>query len=78
MYISSLINRILPNLLAEKYQEYIYEWIHLYKIKGKWKQCSKCGQIKLASKYNFSLNKKGKYGFHSICKKCRQKRGENK
>ena len=73
MYISSLINKIIPNFLSEKYNEYITEWLYTYKKYGKWKKCSKCKKIKLANKYNFSVNKKGKYGFHSICKECRQK-----
>lgn len=72
MYISSLINKIIPAALAQLYTEKMINWIYLYKLRGKWKKCSKCGQIKLAHRCNFSLNKRGKYGFHSICKLCRR------
>ena len=39
--------------------------------KGKWKKCSRCGQIKLAHNKYFSKNKTSKDGFYSICKNCR-------
>ena len=39
--------------------------------KGKYKTCSRCGQIKLAHNKYFSKNKTSKDGFYSICKACR-------
>lgn len=77
-YISSLINKILPKMICEKYQEETLNWLYTHKMTGKWKICSKCGQIKLANRFNFSLNKRGKYGLHSVCKQCRSKEVKNK
>ena len=37
-----------------------------YKEKGKYKKCSRCGQIKLAHNKYFSKNKTSKDGFYSI------------
>ena len=39
--------------------------------KGKYKTCTRCGQIKLAHNKYFSKNKTSKDGFYSICKCCR-------
>ena len=41
---------------------------------GKWKRCSRCGEIKLAHKLFFSTNKGSKDGWYSICKECRNKK----
>jgi hypothetical protein len=41
---------------------------------GKWKKCSRCGQIKLANNRFFSKNSTSKDGFYSICKCCRNKK----
>lgn len=71
-YISHLLNSKIPNFLSEEYKKFLYEWIHFYQIKSKWKKCTKCGQVKLANHYNFSPNKRGKYGLHSICRECRK------
>lgn len=71
IYIGTLLNHMIPRLLVESYNKYITEWVHTYKMYGQWKKCTKCGQILLANGYNFSLNKRGKFGYHSICKKCR-------
>ena len=70
-YISSLWRNKIPKLLAEKEQEDYLVWYYTIKEKGKWKRCSRCGQIKLAHNRFFSKNKTSKDGFYSICKKCR-------
>jgi len=46
-------------------------WYYLQKEKGKWKKCSRCGQVKLAHNKFFSKNNSSKDGFYSICKSCR-------
>ena len=53
--------------LAPKYN-------HLDVEKGKYKKCSRCGQIKLAHNKYFSKNKTSKDGFYSICKCCRSQK----
>ena len=73
-YISSLWRKKIPKLLAEQAQEDYLNWYYTMKEKGKWKRCSRCGQIKLAHNRFFSKNKTSKDGFYSICKECRNKK----
>lgn len=73
-YISSLWRKKIPKLLAEQAQEDYLNWHYTMKEKGKWKRCSRCGQIKLAHNRFFSKNKTSKDGFYSICKECRNKK----
>ena len=50
-------------------------WTAIEYVKpGKWKKCSRCGQIKLAHNNFFSKNKTSKDHFYSICKCCRNKK----
>ena len=73
-YISSLWRNKIPKLLAEQAQDDYLIWYYTIKEKGKWKRCSRCGQIKLAHNRFFSKNKTSKDGFYSICKCCRNKK----
>lgn len=73
-YLSSLWRNKIPKLLAERAQEEYLVWYYTTKEKGKWKKCSRCGQIKLAHNRFFSKNKTSKDGFYSICKCCRNKK----
>lgn len=73
-YISSLWRNKIPKLIASKAED---EWLENYYLnheKGKYKRCSRCGQIKLAHNKYFSKNKTSKDGFYSICKECRNKK----
>ena len=73
-YISSLWRNKIPKLLAEQAQEDYLVWYYTIKEKGKWKRCSRCGQIKLAHNRFFSKNKTSRDGYYSICKECRNKK----
>ena len=73
-YISSLWRNKIPKLLAEQAQEEYILWYFTIKEKGKWKKCSRCGEIKLAHNRFFSKNKTSRDGFYSICKACRNKK----
>lgn len=73
-YISSLWRNKIPKLLAEQAQEDYLVWYYTVKERGKWKKCSRCGEIKLAHNRFFSKNKTSKDGFYSICKCCRNKK----
>lgn len=78
-YISSLWRNKIPKLLAEQEQEDYLIWHYTMVERGKWKKCSKCGEVKLAHNKFFSKNKTSKDGFYSICKACRNKKtAENK
>ena len=73
-YISSLWRNKIPKLIAEQAQTDWFIWHYTQEEKGKWKRCSRCGQIKLAHNRFFSKNKTSKDGFYSICKECRNKK----
>lgn len=75
-YISSLWRNKIPKLLAEQAQEDYIIWYYTIKEKGKWKRCSRCGQIKLAHNRFFSKNKTSRDGYYSICKECRNKKNK--
>ena len=77
-YISSLWRNKIPKLLAEQAQEDYLIWYYTTQEKGKWKRCSRCGQIKLAHNRFFSKNKTSRDGFYSICKECRNKKSSPK
>lgn len=73
-YISSLWRNKIPKLLAEKQQEKYLIWYYTNVEYGKWKRCSRCGEVKLADNRFFSKNKTSRDGFYSICKECRNKK----
>ena len=77
-YISSLWRKKIPKLIASQAEdEYLY-WYYLNIEKGKYKKCSRCGQVKLAHNKYFSKNKTSKDGYYSICKKCRNSKNKIK
>ena len=77
-YISSLWRKKIPKLIASQAEdEYLY-WYYLNIKKGKYKKCSRCGQIKLAHNKYFSKNKTSRDGYYSICKKCRNSKNKTK
>ena len=70
-YISSLWRNKIPKLIASAAEDDYLDWYYLDVERGKYKRCSRCGQIKLAHNKYFSKNKTSKDGFYSICKCCR-------
>lgn len=75
-YISSLWRKKIPSLIASAYEDQLLDWYFLNEKKGKYKKCSRCGQIKLAHNKYFSKNKTSKDGFYSICKCCRNSKAK--
>ena len=70
-YISSLWRNKIPKLIASVAEDQYLDDHYLNVEKGKYKKCSRCGQIKLAHNKYFSKNKTSKDGFYSICQSCR-------
>jgi hypothetical protein len=77
-YISSLWRNKIPKLIAEQAKDDYLVWYYTEVEYGKWKRCSKCGEIKLAHNRFFSKNKTSKDGFYSICKVCRNRKTAEK
>ena len=77
-YISSLWRKKIPKLIASTAEDQWLDEYYLSREKGKYKKCSRCGQIKLAHNKYFSKNKTSKDGFYSICKDCRNKKKDTK
>lgn len=73
-YLSSLWRNKIPKIIALQAQKDFLNWYYTEKEYGKWKRCSRCGEIKLAHKLFFSTNKGSKDGWYSICKDCRNKK----
>lgn len=73
-YISSLWRNKIPNLIASQAEDDYLEYYYTEIERGKWKRCSRCGQIKLAHNKYFSKNSTSKDTFYSICKECRNKK----
>ena len=70
-YISSLWRNKIPKLIASYATDEWLVWYYTEKEYGKWKKCTRCGQIKLAHSRFFSINKGSKDGWYSLCKCCR-------
>lgn len=77
-YLSSLWRKKIPKLLAERAQKEWLVWHYTNVEKGKWKRCSRCGEVKLAHNMFFSKNNTSKDGWYSICKQCRNAKTKEK
>lgn len=73
-YLSSLWRKKIPKILAEAAQKDWLYWHFTFEVRGGWKKCSRCGQIKPAHNFFFSKNSTSKDHFYSICKCCRNKK----
>lgn len=77
-YLSSLWRNKIPKLIAEEAAKQYLVWYYTFKERGRWKRCSRCGQIKLAHNKFFSKNSSSRDGFYSICKDCRNRKRKEK
>lgn len=65
-HINAIINKII-----KKYEEHYLDWYKLNVVKGVYKKCSQCEEIKLIELFN--KEPKGTLGVKSKCKKCQNK-----
>ena len=75
-YISSLWRNKIPKLIASEAEDRLLDWYFFNEMKGKYKKCSRCGEVKLAHNKYFSKNKTSKDSFYSICKCCRNSKAK--
>ena len=69
-YYSSLWRKRIPRLLAEQAQKDYLVWYYTNVEYGYWKECTKCGKVKLGHPAFFSRNS-SKDGWYSQCKDCK-------
>lgn len=70
-YISSLYRNKIPQLIVDKLKENWVDYVYTYHLKGNYKTCTRCGEVKLALNRYFSINRTSSSKFYSICKVCR-------
>jgi len=69
--LSNWVNKSIPKKMLNTYLESVDDWLYTYKIKGDFKRCSKCSEIKVVSNDRyFRKDKLGRDGFRSQCRKC--------
>lgn len=66
--INRKLDKIVNKIIAEYEKQYSEKYYYVSVVKGKYKKCSKCGEVKL-TKY---FDKNGKKGLMSMCKNCRK------
>lgn len=65
--VEKTLNRLCDKIVKSFYED-IIDLHFLNESKGKYKKCSRCGEVKLVNQFD----KKGKQGLQSRCKKCRK------
>lgn len=65
-YMDTIIGKIM-----NEYEKQYTDWYYLNKVKGTYKKCCRCGEIKLVQE--FDVDKNLKSGIKSACKECRKK-----
>lgn len=76
-YLSKIWRKKIPKIITETAKKDWLVWHYTFEEKGQWKRCSKCHEIKLAHSYFFTKNRTSKDGWYSLCKDCRNKKGQN-
>lgn len=71
--ISEIYNHTIPKMIVSTYLQDREDWVYTYEVKGTYKTCSKCGEVKLAISKYFHSNSSSKDGLHSVCKACKKK-----
>lgn len=74
-YISALYRNKIPAIIVDYLKEQWVDFVYTEKLRGEYKTCTRCGEVKLAHNRYFSINRTSRSKFYSICKECR--RGNN-
>jgi hypothetical protein len=69
-HISKLLRSAIPKKIIDTYGKQFEDWYYLEIVKGTYKTCTNCGEVKLASENYFRKESKGKYGVKAVCKTC--------
>jgi hypothetical protein len=67
-YLSKVYRDIIPKKISQQYKFEYEDWYYTEVEYGQYKCCSKCGEIKLVSR--FGKDNRNKDGLQGICKKC--------
>ncbi|MCQ9301363.1 hypothetical protein NQ043_09515 [Staphylococcus hyicus] len=75
--LSRIINKRIPKLLLDTYEQQLEDWIWIERRKGKYKTCKQCKTVKLAvdNRY-FRTNKSCSLGLEPVCKACRNRKNQ--
>ncbi len=68
--LSSIYRDIIPYKICETYKSSYEDWLYTFKVRGVWKKCSACGEIKLATDKYFRKQIDCKDGLRPECRLC--------
>lgn len=66
--IGKKLDKIVNKIISEYEKQFEDKYYYISVVKGVYKKCSKCGEIKLTNRFD----KNGSRGYMSMCKKCRK------
>lgn len=67
------IDEYIPKKLVDTYKQWKEDWLYTEVIRGKYKTCTKCKEVKLLNKRNFYKRPDYKGdGFYNQCKNCKK------
>jgi len=66
--ISKIVSKVIPEKIVETYKGMKEDWAYTYFLKGSYKTCNICSQVKLATNKNFPTRENGQ--LRDTCKSC--------
>jgi hypothetical protein len=71
-YIQTKLRSIAKRIIREYYKS-LNDWYYTFKVKGKYKKCLKCNNVKILNSINFGIDARNKDGYKCYCKCCDKK-----